>query len=246
MTPLLSIVTGTRNRPESLLRLLNSIQSTVSCSCEVVVADASDVPLNPSQFPPMVRILREYPRLGCTKGYNVAFRACVGKWVMWLNDDCELLPGCADTAVAFMESHTIGLGALYYAEGIKPFKVNSYWDMVYANFGIIKRDLGNAIGWFDEDFPMYGCDNSLAFKVLLNGFGIDGIPDARVVHHAIDDDERRENNDPQSRIREAEQLRDKYAPFVKEMQRVYRVSRSGQCMPPQDQTPQWMWPQVTL
>lgn len=238
--PILSIVTGTRNRPDSLRRLVTSIVQYTPMSWELIVADASDEPCNAFNFPENVIVLPERPRLGCTAGYNRAFAHASGEYVLWLNDDCEVLFGYAASAIAFMESHPeIGLGALYYKEGYQDFHVNSYFSMTYANFGIVHRAFLLEIDGWDEDFPMYGSDNSFAFKVLLAGKGIAGIPDARVIHHCIHDVHRAENNDLQARYRDADKLVAKYGRFVPQMQETYRrILKSKE--EANDQTPDWM------
>ncbi|HTK88439.1 MAG TPA: glycosyltransferase [Nitrospiraceae bacterium] len=203
----LSLVTGTRNRPTDFKRLLDSIDSYTPVSWELVVGDASDEPLECGH--PNVRILPERPRLGCVKGYNRAFKACLGEWVLYLNDDAEVCRDYATAAIAFMEAHPqIGLGALHYSHLGDPFHVNSAWGAIYANFGIIRRTLGNYVSWFDEDLEMYGNDNSLTFRVLLAGYGVADIPSARLLHHCTDDVHREENQ--RSRRRDNEILRKKY------------------------------------
>ncbi len=193
MIPKLSIVTGTMNRQESFLRLLNSIVEHTSVSWELVVSDASDEPYN-LQLPENVKVLPERPRLGCVQGYNRAFRAATGEWVIWLNDDCEVLPDYAGAAIRFMEANRqIGLGAIHYSEDGGPFHINSAWGCIYANFGIFQRSLGSGLGYFDEDLQMYGCDNSLTLRVLLAGYGVAGIADSRVIHHSVKDDHRTMN-----------------------------------------------------
>lgn len=233
MNPLLSIVTGTRNRLTDLCRLLRSLQTcSASADWELIVSDASDVQLNADAVYILaaygVRIIREQPRLGCTKGYNAAFKKATGKWVIWLNDDCEVLPGYDVNAIRFMESNpAIGLGALYYSEPGLPYHINQCcYGMDYANFGIILRSLGEQVGWFDEDIVMYGNDNSLAYRVMLAGAGIAGIPDARVFHHSTKDHHRLENNNQAFRVEQAELLKSKYGPRVAEMKAVYEKTRA--------------------
>ncbi len=209
MMPKLSLVTGTRNRPESFQRLLSSIVVNTSVPWELVVADASDVPMDATHLREEVRILPERPRLGCVKGYNRAFRECLGEFVLWLNDDCEVCPGYDTAAIEFMEQYPqTGLGALHYSEKGGEFHVNAAYRALYANFGIIRKQLGDAVGWFNESLEMYGCDNSLTFKVLLENYGVNDIPGARIIHHSEQDDERRQNQ--RSRRRDNETLTETY------------------------------------
>lgn len=244
MESVLSIVTGTRNRHEDLCRLVFSVVHNTAVPYELIIADASDGALfdsRPMWFSDSIIVVPERPRKGFSAGYNAAIGHASGEFIIWLNDDAEVLPGYDTAASAFMEANPqIGLGALYYQERGGVFHVNAYFgDMTYANFGIMRRDFFNEIGGFDEDLPMYGSDNAIAFKVLLAGKGIAGIPDARIIHHATDDVHRRENDDYGQRCRDAEILADKYGPHMEEMKATY--ARLGcEVNPTHDQTPGWL------
>ncbi len=219
MTPKLSLIVGTRNRTESFQRLVDSIIRYTSVPWELVVSDASDTPIVCKDD--RVRIIPERPRLGCTKGYNVAFRAAQGEYLIWLNDDAEVCEGYAETAIAFMEKYPrIGLGALHYSEDGGPFRVNSAWGVPYANFGIISKWLGDVVGWFDEDLEMYGCDNSLTIRVLMAGSGVSDIPGAHIIHHSVKDEHRLENQ--RTRHRDNEKLTNKYMPHREDWVNNYR------------------------
>ncbi len=227
----LSIVTGTRNRPDSFRALVDSIEEhTKGIDWELVVSDASDDPIEEQAVATdeaweRIRVIAERPRLGCTKGYNRAFKASKGEWVIWLNDDVTVDQGWAETAISFMESNPeIGLGALYYDEPEKPLQVNTAWGIPYANFGIISRVLGDKLGWFDEDLEMYGNDNSLTFRVLLVGIGVAAIPGAVVHHHPIRDVERQNNE--KSKMRASDVLHEKYYHRLPIMRAVYDRARS--------------------
>lgn len=246
MNPVLSIVTGTRNRPDDLRRLIDSIEMHTPMSWELLVADASDVsieeqPIATEEAWKHIKVLPERPRLGYAQGYNRILKRAKGQWVMFTNDDAGFEYGYAEAAIRFMEANPqIGLGAIPYVEPTGRrflYEVNSYLGMIYANFGIIERAIGNKIGWFDEEFPMYGSDNTLAFRVLLSGRGIAEIPGARVFHYATDDSHRRENNNEAERLKDAENLINKYGPRLPEMREVYE--RCGGSLGKNDQTPSW-------
>lgn len=234
MNPVLSIITGTRNRPLDFRRLVDSIDRQTPMSWELVASDASDNPIENEPVAtdetwPKIRIIPERPRVNCTYGYNRAFREARGTWVLWVNDDVEVLPGYAENAIRFMESHPeIGLGALYYADAgtRETFHVNTCGlGMLYANFGILRRSLGNQVGWMDADFTMYGNDNSLTYRVLMAGKGVAGIPEARLFHHSTRDQHRVENNDDGYRQAQADLLKAKYQPHLAEMRAAYERAR---------------------
>lgn len=221
--PILSLVTGTLNRKPSFDRLVKSIVERTPMSWELVVSDASDEPYD-GDYPPNVIFIPERPRLGCVNGYNRAFARARGDWVIWLNDDAEVMPGYAEAAIKFMHTHPMcGVGTLYYAESCLPYRVNEYKRMVYPNFGIMSRDLGNRLGWMDPVVTMYGNDNSIAFRVLLAGLGIGTIPGARIWHHVIMDQWKIANQS--LRVDDATNLMNKYRPFLEDMYRVYNMHR---------------------
>lgn len=225
--PVLSLVTGTLNREASLQRLIRSIERNTPVDWELIVADASDFPVNQIGFPHNVFVIRESPRRGCTAGYNTAFRAASGEWVIWLNDDCEVESGYAETAIRFMERNPeIGLGALYYSDpNHAGYRINQHSGMDYANFGILRRSLGAQVGWFDDDLVMYGNDNSLTYRVLMAGKGVAGIPGTRITHHSENDQHRRENNNHPFRVAQADLMQAKYGPHMAQMREVYERAR---------------------
>jgi GT2 family glycosyltransferase len=62
------------------------------------------------------------------------------------------------------------------------------WGLVYGNFNLLRRELGEQVGWFDERLTTgYGCDNSLCCRVLERGMGVVGVRDARVLHYREQD-----------------------------------------------------------
>jgi len=232
--PELSIVVGTRNRPEGFRALVDSIEAHTPMSWELVVSDASDIPIDEQEVAtdvtwPKIRIIPERPRLGHVKGYNVAFKACRGKWVLWLNDDVEVMSGYAENAIRFMEDNPhIGMGAIYYDERPhQDFHINYAWGMPYANFGILRRSFGNKLGWFDEDFEMYGADNAFTFQVLLAGMGIAGIPNSRVHHNVVNDPARQENQTQAAHFRATDILEAKYRRKLPELLQLYEQTSKG-------------------
>src|SRR5262245_2558653 len=241
--PVLSIVVATRDRPADMRRLLDSIEDTVKgIPYEVVISDASKEPIEEQEVATKemwsrIVYLPEYPPIGCTRAFNTAFRAAQGKYCLWLNDDCIVENNCVERAVRYMEENPeVGIGALPYAEpNVCSYHVNSYFGMLYANFGIIARTFGNKIGWMDEEFPMYGNDNSLTFRCLLAGKSIGIVNGARVTHFATFDRHRQENNKPDERRADGERLIRKYGPLVQQMQHAY--DRRG--IRGADQTPSW-------
>ncbi len=218
--PLLSLVTGTINRPDGLERLIQSVVQNTVVDYELVVMDASPQ-LYDRDVPKTVRLFRESPRKGHIKGYNQAFNLCRGEYVLWLNDDATVNPGYDTAGVKLLMEHPeVGMGAYYYHQNGK-YHVNLLYNMIFANFGILRRSLGDQVGWFDEEIGvMYGSDNSLTFRVLLAGYGLATVPGRNIIHHSVMDEMRIENE--RLRRPDADKLFQKYAPYVKQMADVYK------------------------
>lgn len=234
MTPVLSIVTGSMDRPASLARLIGGVRQRTAVSWELIIVDSSNEPphriMNENAGDERLRFVRDYPARGCTTAYNIGFEAARGEWVIWLNDDAEPLDGYDTNAIRYMETHPkIGLGALAYFDKRLPeldYHVSYWWRMVYANFGIIHREFGNQIGWFDTRLQMYGCDNSISCRVLLAGRGIAPINDARVLHHAINDTNRSKNAFGPQRMIDSRNFVRYYHAHIPAMQRTYQSALS--------------------
>lgn len=218
----LSIVLGHLDRPEAFHKLYDSVAAYTHLDWEMVVSDASvERPLDRTKYPENIVIIKEQPRLGHSRGYNQAFYKSTGKWAIWLNDDCEVTPNWAIEAIGFMERNPwVGMGALYYCNHAEPYYINSYWQMPYANFGILDREFGNQIGWFDEDVEMYGADNSISFKVYLSGKAVRGIPYSRIIHKPFIDKHRVNNEAKQPR--DSRILSNKYSHLTDVMLKVNR------------------------
>lgn len=195
--------------------MLASIKDRTMVEWELIVADASTEPIDQTGFPSNVRVIPERPRLGMSRGYNVAFRQALGKWVIWLNDDCEVQTDYDRNAIRYMESNIsrIGLGALTYRDPHSDWHTSTCcYGLHYANFGILEKKLGDEIGWFDETLPMYGADNAIAYRVMMAGKGVAPIPDARIYHHAPQDSERLSNQN--TREQDAYTLKSKYGSYL--------------------------------
>ena len=227
MTPDLSIVIGTVDRPQHLQNFIQSVIRNTDISYELIILDAGKIPAQIGNNK-NIKVIREPKKLGYSRGYNIGFKAAQGKYVTFLNDDCEVQPHWAVEAVRFMDKTPwCGLGAIYYSNyGDDAFHISEWLGLPYANFGVISKALGDKLGWFDECCYTYGADNSLTFKVLLDGKGIAGIPYSKIVHRPISDPNKQENMDRQPE--DARNLLLKYRHRLPEMidvQRRYPPSR---------------------
>src|SRR4029450_4530455 len=103
--PRLSIVSGTRNRPEFVARFVRSVLEHVTVPFELLIGDASDGGSFFESPDPRVHVYPERVRRGAPRGYNALFRRARGAWVCYLNDDLEIGAGWSEAVVAAVARH---------------------------------------------------------------------------------------------------------------------------------------------
>jgi GT2 family glycosyltransferase len=179
-----SIVIPTVGRAAALARCLDSIAATVPVSYEVLcVTVATDEPtarLLGERRDPHLAILRQPHREGFVRAANAGFRAARGTWLLQLNDDCRLLPHSVGNAIRFLEAPAhrgIGQAAFFHDTPVRrnvfqQVELDGRWfrtlhvrGLCYANFGLVRRELAEQLGFYDERFRMYGADPDFSLKV---------------------------------------------------------------------------------
>jgi len=225
MIPELSIIIGTVDRPLHLNRFVQSIIDHTDIPFELIIVDGGDKPANLSwDNRNNIKIIEDKPRAGYRQAYNKGFAAATGKYVVFLNDDVEVMRSWAIEAVRFMDANKwCGMGAIYFSENGQggPFQIREWLQLPYANFGVISKELGNRLGWFDDYIYTYGADNSLSFKVFLAGKTIVGIPNCKVLHNPIMDANKTANLEKQPT--DARNILTKYRHRLPEMYDTYRM-----------------------
>jgi GT2 family glycosyltransferase len=179
--PLVSIVVPTYRRPGPLAACLASIRSTVSMAHEVLcVTVAGD-----SETESVIRdagatAILEPERRGFVRAANEGFRRATGTWVLQLNDDCRLLPHSVGNAIRFLSAPAhagVGQAAFFHDTPVtrnvfqqldldnRTYRVLHVRGLCYANFGLVRRDLAERLGHYDERYRMYGADPDFSLKV---------------------------------------------------------------------------------
>ncbi len=220
--PLLSIVSGTRNRPEFVARFVWSVLEHVTVPFELLIGDASDGGSFFESPDPRVHVYPERVRLGPPRGYNALFRRARGAWVCYLNDDLEIGAGWSEAVVAALARHPeADLFCLPMLEPGEPGPIILlYQQLPYANMGMVRREAGDALGWFDEGYRFYATDVDLAMRAIASGYRIAPAIGAHVFHHHLPDEERVGNQDFLDG--DNERLRRTWRPRRKELRRRYR------------------------
>lgn len=208
MNPKVSVVIPTCNRKTLLMRCLDSVRQGVNVPHETIVVDGMSADGTREWLAAQDRVLSvlEPAAEGITKAVNRGFRLACGTYVMWLNDDAELVPGSVEAALELIERRDltdVGLVGFYHTmrqernrldevfldgQCFGFFNVRGY---PYANFGLLRRDLLERIGYADESYASFGWDPDLSLKVQLEaGLKVVGCRQA-LIRHAEHPDERR-------------------------------------------------------
>ena len=209
--PVVSLVIATYRRFDRLQRCIAGIRRNVRIPHEIIVVgtgagDGTDAWLAAQAD---IRFIRESRREGATRAYNRGFRAAGGTYVLWLNDDAYPLPGSVEAAVRMIERPDLpdlGMVAFYHNldrewnrldsiehEGLI-YSIYNVRGVPYANFGLLRRDLLERIGYLDERYYFCAWDPDLSLKVQREaGLQVLGCRDARVYHEELIDERKSED-----------------------------------------------------
>jgi len=106
VSPAVSVVVRTKDRPELLREALGSLAAQTFRDFEVVVVNDSDVPLGEGVVDVdglRVRVVSPGPPHGRARAANAGVNAAKGTWVAYLDDDDLFLPDHLETLIGTLE-----------------------------------------------------------------------------------------------------------------------------------------------
>ncbi len=203
-----SVVIPTCNRLKRLQRCIEAIRRDVTLPTELIVVDGAsdDGTRRWLADQPDLRIILEPRREGAVRAFNKGFRAATAYYVMWVNDDAYPLSGAVEAAVAMIERPDladIGMVAFYHSwdcqrnildsvvyQGAR-YSIYNVRGYPYANFGLLRRELLQRVGYADERYYFFGFDPDLSLKIQIEqGLKVVGCRRA-LMHHDEHHDERK-------------------------------------------------------
>lgn len=211
--PTVSVVLGTLNRVHFLRRAVVSIPPACGdLEYEIIIVDGGslDGTAEYLQFlkyeNQRVRVIQQGERRGAVAAFNAGFNAAVGEYVAATNDDCEYVGQPIALAVERLrEASIVGQIAVPFitvpaatiadvpetVEGdphVQYVNLRRYGLVPYANFSVIRRDLGQQLGWWG-DYYHYAGDTELSTRVWHAGRRVEPLrsPTDYLIHYEVQD-----------------------------------------------------------
>jgi glycosyltransferase involved in cell wall biosynthesis len=196
----LSIVMGTYNRFDRLRSCVESIEKYVSRSFEIIISDggSTDGTREWASERDGIILVGKRSLDGAVDAYNAAFSIASAPLVAHLNDDVELMGSCLDAACDILDGDdTVGQVAIPFIDGHGDPVINyihcNGQKVLYANFGVTRRVVGDAVGWWGNYLYTYGGDCELSFNIWDLGLRV--VPlSGYALHHYREQDELRIDN----------------------------------------------------
>jgi glycosyltransferase involved in cell wall biosynthesis len=197
VTPDVSVVITTRDRPDRLRRVLASLerQTLPRERFEVIVVDDASGPETAAVLGEHdVRAIRREVAGGPGAGRNSGWRESGARHVAFTDDDCEVAPGWLEAFVeaaerhpgAFLQGRTLPLPGE--APGFGPFSHTIRIEALSRGFEtaniLYPRELLERLGGFDEAFGASGEDTDLGWRALAAGAEAVFVPEA-LAYHAV-------------------------------------------------------------
>lgn len=208
-SPEISICFPTMNRLGHLKRSILSIRNELTgyCDYEIVVVDgiSSDGTQSWLSAQPDVVLIVESERRGCCHAFDQSLRAAKGRWVCWLNDDVLVLPDSLRAMHSFATSRLKPEDMAAFPSSRGPDKLNDFVvntvgrfrPLIYANFGFLRRNTLETLGYLNLSYQKFGWDPDLSLRVWSSQGSVVPCNEAKIIHYFIDDGTR--NNDEEKR-----------------------------------------------
>lgn len=212
MNPVLSIVTGTWNRLPLLQQFIDSCRKSVPVGIpiEFIVVDGGSTDGTLDWLPTQadVTTIAHGELRGAIPAFTEGANAARGKYVLLGNDDVLMLGDSLTRALIYLEENP-KCGAVAFADNRMDRSKRQVWQIsvvknglnttaVYAQVGMYRRWLGNALGWWTGNEPTfnartYAGDSMLSAKIWEHGYTVDAVDGVAIEDHIYEDELRQIN-----------------------------------------------------
>lgn len=173
-----TIAIGTCNRLAILIRCLDALRGRIAAPHRIVVADAGSTDGTIAYLERLadVDLMCEGVPIGQAQSLNRVLRTVTTDYFCWLSDDNVVRDGMIDLAVEILDDHEyFGMIALKTRDVTGshthlPY-IGGHWEtgVLTCNQGVVRTELLQRLGGFDENLRDYGIDADLTARVLLTG-----------------------------------------------------------------------------
>ncbi len=171
---------------------------------EIVIVDSGSIDGTPEYLmqQPDVVFIQQGERRGAVSAFNEAFARCSKPYVMNANDDILVHGDLFREAIAQMRDPAIGQVAFPFSDKIlckeycyiKTSLVRFNYAL-YANFGVTRKSIGDAVGWWGN-YYQYSGDCELSANIWNPGYRVEKlVGDGWVEHLEVQDATRQPNTD---------------------------------------------------
>jgi GT2 family glycosyltransferase len=201
----LSIIIVSYNTSDLIGTCLSSVTESDNVVKEVIVVDNASSDDSASYIKrnfPFVHLIVNPENRGFAAANNQVLSLCTGRYMLLLNPDTRVMPETFKKAISFMDSNLeTGLagtklvnpdGTLHKSVSYRyPGQKYTTGELsglrgpiacVQGSSMIIRPDIINRVGGFDEDFFLYGEDEDLCLRIRKLGYEIGYIEEAIVMH----------------------------------------------------------------
>jgi glycosyltransferase involved in cell wall biosynthesis len=173
---------------------------------EFIIVDggSTDGTIEWAKTQPCVTLIAQGQRFGAVRAFNAGFRATHGKYIANLNDDIVFYGNPLRQALKQLDGDSlIGQVAIPFQcpEQMRPHTAsltvgNPKREMLYANFGVTRKFLGDRVGWWGNLTHQYSGDPHLSLGIWNCGYKVVRLNgDGYIGHIESQDATRLTNND---------------------------------------------------
>ena len=191
-----SAVISAWNRREDLRENLVALYDQTHALAEIIVVDnhSTDgtVEMVKGEFPEVNLIEMPDSSKGACETFNIGFKAAKNALVLILDDDVVVPPTWLKSAMEKMDAEpptTAMISATVVEPGMPEAYLNDpgvnterYTATFRGCATLVKREVLEKAGYYDERFFIYGNERDLAARVLTLGYRIKICPDLKVFH----------------------------------------------------------------
>lgn len=213
----ISIVSGTYNRKDSLIRMVNSARNSINgfygLRYDFVIVDggSDDGTIEWCRQQNDIFLIEHGELRGAVRAFNDGCYAAEADYIVLANDDIEFLGDTIALAYLYMQDHLeCGIGCFYQDRERQHYPDDdpSKWYVAempcvengrqvwrpYGQVCMVPKWLGDHVGWWGNYLHTYGGDNELSSKVYELGYRVSPIPGTKISDYEIRDGLRHVNN----------------------------------------------------